>query len=65
MLVSILSLRSLMLNSFCKTLIFEDIDCSIAHVKMLSKTKVLSTSESIKIIEGLKSIKQTLLMVPS
>ncbi len=43
---------------FDKTLIFEDIDCSIAHAKMLSKTKVLSTSESIKIIEGLKSIKQ-------
>ena len=27
--------------SFDKTLIFEDIECSIAHAKMLSKTKVL------------------------
>jgi len=44
--------------SFDKTLIFEDIDCSIAHAKMLGKTKVLSTSESLKIIEGLESIKQ-------
>ena len=43
---------------FDKTLIFEDIDCSIAHAKMLFKTKVLSNSEHIKIIEGLESIKQ-------
>lgn len=38
--------------SFDKTLILEDIECSIAHAKMLSKTKVLSTDESLKIIEG-------------
>ncbi len=44
--------------SFDKTLIFEDIECSIAHAKMLSKTKVLSTDESLKIIEGLESIKE-------
>jgi len=44
--------------SFDKTLIFEDIDCSIAHAKMLSKTKVLSIDESIKIIKGLETIKQ-------
>ena len=44
--------------SFDKTLIFEDIDCSIAHAKMLGKTKVLSSSESLKIIEALKFIKQ-------
>ena len=44
--------------SFDKTLIFEDIECSIAHAKMLGKTKVLSTSESLEIIEGLESIKQ-------
>ena len=44
--------------SFDKTLIFEDIDCSIAHAKMLGKTKVLSGTESLKIIEGLESIKQ-------
>ncbi len=43
---------------FDKTLIFEDIDCSIAHAKMLGKTKVLSNKESLKIIEGLESIKQ-------
>ena len=44
--------------SFDKTLIFEDIECSIAHAKMLSKTKVLSTDESLKIIEGLETIKK-------
>ena len=44
--------------SFDKTLIFEDIECSIAHAKMLGKTKVLSSNESLKIIEGLESIKQ-------
>tara|TARA_S200000501_G_scaffold184709_1_gene173893 strand:- start:43 stop:1422 length:1380 start_codon:yes stop_codon:yes gene_type:complete len=44
--------------SFDKTLIVEDIDCSIAHAKMLGKTKVLSPGESSKIIEGLESIKQ-------
>ena len=43
---------------FDKRLIVEDIDCSIAHAKMLCKTKVLSNSESLEIIEGLKSIKQ-------
>ena len=43
---------------FDKTLFFEDIDCSIAHAKMLGKTKVLSISESQKIIEGLQTIKQ-------
>ena len=44
--------------SFDKTLIFEDIECSIAHAKMLSKTKVLSPDESLKIIEGLETIKE-------
>ena len=44
--------------SFDKTLIFEDIDSSIAHAKMLGKTKVLSSKESLKIIEGLESIKK-------
>ena len=43
---------------FDKLLIFEDIDCSIAHAKMLCKTKVLSNSEYLEIIEGLESIKQ-------
>ena len=44
--------------SFDKKLIIEDIDCSIAHAKMLGKTKVLSTNESLKIVEGLETIKQ-------
>ncbi|MDC3118107.1 argininosuccinate lyase [Prochlorococcus sp. AH-716-K03] len=44
--------------SFDKTLFFEDIDCSIAHAKMLGKTKVLPINESQKIIEGLQTIKQ-------
>ena len=44
--------------SFDKTLILEDIECSIAHAKMLGKTKVLSTDESLKIIVGLETIKE-------
>lgn len=47
--------------SFDKTLIIEDIDCSIAHAKMLGKTKVLSTNDSHKIVEGLRLIKQQFL----
>jgi len=43
--------------SFDKTLIIEDIDCSIAHAKMLGKTKVLSSSEAYQIINGLELIK--------
>ena len=35
--------------SFDKKLIIEDIDCSIAHAKMLGKTKVLSTNESLPV----------------
>ena len=34
--------------SFDKKLIIEDIDCSIAHAKMLAKTKVLTNSESLE-----------------
>ncbi len=44
--------------NFDKTLILEDIDCSIAHAKMLGKTKVLSSNESFMIVQGLESIKQ-------
>ena len=44
--------------NFDKRLFFEDIDCSIAHAKMLCKTKVLSTSESREIIKGLEIIKK-------
>ena len=47
--------------SFDKNLILEDIDCSIAHAKMLGKTKVLSVSESQKIINGLNTIKNDFL----
>ena len=42
---------------FDRRLILEDLDCSIAHAKMLGKTKVLSSSEALQIINGLKSIK--------
>ena len=43
--------------SFDRKLILEDLDCSIAHAKMLGKTKVLSSSEDLKIINGLELIK--------
>ena len=42
---------------FDKKLILEDLDCSIAHAKMLGKTKVLSSSETVRIINGLETIK--------
>ena len=42
---------------FDRKLILEDLDCSIAHAKMLGKTKVLSSSETLQIIDGLKKIK--------
>ena len=47
--------------SFDKKLILEDLDCSIAHAKMLGKTKVLSSEESLKIINGLEIIKNEFL----
>ena len=43
--------------NFDKTLIIEDIECSIAHAKMLGKTKVLSSKEVLEIISGLETIK--------
>ena len=43
--------------SFDKKLILEDLDCSIAHAKMLGKTQVLSSSETLLIINGLERIK--------
>ena len=43
--------------SFDRKLILQDLDCSIAHVKMLGKTKVLSSAEALQIINGLESIK--------
>ena len=42
---------------FDRKLILEDLDCSIAHAKMLGKTKVLSSSEASQIINGLETIK--------
>ena len=42
---------------FDKILILEDIECSIAHAKMLGKTQVLTSNETLKIINGLKTIK--------
>jgi argininosuccinate lyase len=42
---------------FDRKLILEDLDCSIAHAKMLGKTKVLSSSETLQIIDGLEKIK--------
>ncbi len=44
--------------SFDKTLILEDIECSIAHAKMLGKTKVLSTEESLKNYQGFRNYKR-------
>ena len=42
---------------FDRKLILEDLDCSMAHAKMLGKTKVLSSSETLQIINGLETIK--------
>ena len=42
---------------FDKKLILEDLDCSIAHAKMLGKTKVLTSLETSQIICGLEKIK--------
>ena len=36
--------------NFDKKLILEDIECSIAHARMLGKTKVLSLDESLQIV---------------
>ena len=38
---------------FDKALIIEDIECSIAHARMLGQQLVITKEESIKIIEGL------------
>jgi len=42
---------------FDRKLILEDLACSIAHAKMLGKTKVLSSSETSRIVNGLETIK--------
>ena len=36
---------------FDRKLILEDLDCSIAHAKMLGKTQVLSSSETLQILK--------------
>ena len=43
---------------FDKNLILEDIECSIAHARMLGKKNVISQSDSDQIIKGLKQIKK-------
>ena len=45
--------------SFDRKLILEDLDCSIAHAKMLGKTQVLSASETLMIINALEKIKKS------
>ena len=42
---------------FDRKLILEDLDCSIAHAKMLGKTEVLSSYEASQITTGLELIK--------
>ena len=42
---------------FDRKLILQDLDCSIAHAKMLGKAQVISSSEALQIINGLKAIK--------
>ena len=42
---------------FDKTLILEDIDCSIAHARMLGDTSVISKKDSAQIIHGLNQIR--------
>ena len=42
---------------FDKTLIIEDIDCSIAHARMLGHQDVITKEESLKIVKGLNEIK--------
>ena len=46
---------------FDKKLILEDIECSIAHAKMLGHTQVISSQEALKIIRGLENIKSEFL----
>ena len=50
---------------FDRKLILEDLDCSIAHAKMLGKTKVLSSSETLQIINGLETVSYTHLTLPT
>ena len=47
--------------TFDKKIVLEDIQCSIAHAKMLGKTQVLSVKETSEIISGLEAIKDEFL----
>ena len=47
--------------NFDKRLILEDIECSLAHAKMLGKTKVVTSEESSQIILGLNTIRTAFL----
>ena len=47
---------------FDKKLILEDINCSIAHARMLGSQNIISNSESEEIINGLKQIKEKFLL---
>ena len=54
--------------NFDKRLVIEDIDCSIAHAKMLGSTNVITSEDCLKIIKGLETIKREFLegeFVPS
>jgi len=46
---------------FDNKLILEDIQCSIAHAKMLGKTEVITSEETLKIVSGLEVIKNEFL----
>ena len=47
---------------FDKKLILEDINCSIAHARMLGSQNIISNSDSEEIINGLKQIKEKFLL---
>ena len=47
--------------NFDRKLILEDIECSLAHAKMLGKTKILTLEEVSRIIHGLENIKDEFL----
>lgn len=47
--------------SFDYKLYQQDIECSIAHAKMLAKQKIISQEDSSQIVEGLKKIEQEII----
>ena len=48
---------------FDKNLILEDLNCSIAHARMLGSNNVISDKDSKEIINGLKEIKSQFFLV--